>query len=58
MIGADDYSTETGLRVRLSSDVTGTTMQATAAEWELFVEQVKAGRYDNIAKKPNVPFIY
>lgn len=53
-----DYSTETGLRVRITCDTTDTTIQIPAAEWEKWVEQIKAGVFDGIAKVPKVPFIY
>lgn len=57
-IYVDDYSTETGLRVRISSGVTGTTIHIPADEWQEFLANAKAGAFDNLAHEPNVPFIY
>ena len=57
-VRVDNYSTETGLRVRITCDTTGTTIQMPADEWKLFEAQVKAGAYNDVAKEPNIPFIY
>lgn len=54
----DDYSTETGLRVRISSTSTGTTVQLTAEEWQQLMEEIKAGEHDELALQPRVPFMY
>lgn len=54
----DDYSTETGLRVRISSTSTGTTVQLTAEEWQQLMKEIKAGEHDELALQPRVPFIY
>jgi hypothetical protein len=56
MIRVSDYSTETGLRVRLECDSTSTVMQAPADDWHELVRDIKAGRYDGIATQPNIPF--
>lgn len=53
----DDYSTETGLRVRISSTTTGTTVQLTVDEWHQLVKEIKAGEYDELAMQPRVPFL-
>jgi hypothetical protein len=58
MILVSDYSTETGLRVRITCDTTATTIPMPAEEWELFAAQVKAGAYAGSAKEPKIPFIY
>lgn len=58
VIIVSDYSTETGLRVRISCDTTDTTIQIPADQWQQFLQQVKAGDFDNIAKQPRIPFIY
>jgi hypothetical protein len=58
VITVDDYSTETGLRVRMACDTTGTAIQIPADEWPSFLEEVKAGRYDELGQKPNIPFIH
>jgi hypothetical protein len=57
-IRVDDYSTNTGLRVRISSETTGTTGQFTGEEWEALVAKIKSGDLDGIAKEPWEPFIY
>ena len=54
----DDYSTETGLRVRITSHTTGTTVQLPVEEWEQLVVDIKAGRYDDIANTPKIPFVH
>lgn len=53
-----DYSTQTGLRVRITSAATGTTVQLTGEEWDLLVEQVKAGNLDGLAEEPKIPFVF
>lgn len=57
-IVVEDYSTETGLRVRITSPATGTTVQLTGDEWDQLVEGIKADRYVEFAKEPRVPFVY
>lgn len=54
----DDYSTETGLRVRIASTSTGTVVQLTADEWQQLMEEIKAGEHDELALQPRVPFLY
>jgi len=59
MILVSDYSTETGLRVRVTCDTTGTTIQMPADEFhEEFVADAKAGKFDGLAREPKIPFIY
>jgi hypothetical protein len=48
----------TGLRVRIFSSVTGTTVQLTGEEWESLVAKIKDGEFDDVAKAPWEPFIY
>lgn len=58
MIIVSDYSTETGLRVRITCDTTDTTIQIPGDEWHLFLQQAKAGDFDGMAHEPKIPFIY
>ena len=58
MILVSDYSTETGLRVRITCDTTGTTIQIPADEWKQLLIEIKAGRYDGLAEEPIIPFKY
>lgn len=58
MINIDDYSTETGLRVRISSAATGTTVQLTGDEWNQLVSDIKAGNHDGLAAEPKVPYVF
>jgi len=58
MIQVDDYSTETGLRVRLYSEACGIAFQMTAEEWHDLVARIKAGDLDGLALEPKRPFIY
>jgi hypothetical protein len=58
MIRVSDYSTETGLRVRITCDTTDTTIQMPADEWEQLATEIKAGVHNGIAKEPKIPFIY
>ena len=57
-VRVDDYSTETGLRVRMTCDTTSTAIQIPADEWWPLVADIKAGVHDEVAKEPNTPFIY
>lgn len=57
-VRVDDYSTDTGLRVRISCDTTGTTIQIPADEWRKFLIDVKEGQFEGLALKPKKPFIY
>lgn len=57
-VRVDDYSTETGLRVRIASDATGTTIHIPADEWQEFLADAKAGAFDDLAHEPKKPFIY
>lgn len=58
MVRVSDYSTETGLRVRIECDTTGTTIQIPADEWKQFLLLVKNGSYDRLADEPIIPFKY
>jgi hypothetical protein len=58
MIHVSDYSTETGLRVRITCDTTGTTIQIPADEWEQFLDDARMGKFNGLAKEPIIPFIY
>jgi hypothetical protein len=57
-VRVDDYSTMTGLRVRIGSEATGTKVQLTGEEWESLVAKIKEGVFDDMAKRPWEPFIY
>ena len=57
-VRVDDYSTETGLRVRITCDTTGTTVQIPAEEWREFLADAKANAFDALAHEPKKPFIY
>lgn len=54
----DDYSTETGRRVRVSSTDTGTTAHLTGSEWDQLVAGMSSGLYLQYATEPKVPFAY
>jgi len=58
MIIVSDYSTETGLRVRVTCDTTDTTIQIPADEWEQFLDDARTGKFNGLAKEPKIPFIY
>lgn len=58
MIRVEDYSTDTGLRVRISCDTTGTVVQMPADVWHQFVADVKLGQFDDLALEPRIPFKY
>lgn len=53
-----DYSTETGLRVRVFVPSSGLTIQMTGEEWHQLTARIKSGELDEVATKPNIPFIY
>jgi len=53
-----DYSTETGLRVRIDCDTTGTTIQMSADEWEQFLDDAQTGKFNGLAKEPKIPFVH
>ena len=57
-VRVDDYSTETGLRVRVTCDTTGTAVQIPADEWRELLADAKAGAFDDLAHEPKKPFIY
>lgn len=57
-VSVSDYSTETGLRVRMTCDTTNTTIQIPADEWKRLIQEIKDGKHDGLAEKPNIPFIY
>lgn len=57
-VRVNDYSTETGLRVRITSGATGTTIHIPADEWQEFLADAKAGAFDRLAHEPIIPFIY
>jgi hypothetical protein len=56
VITVSDYSTEQGLRVRITCDTTGTTIQIPADEWEQFLDDAQTGKFNGLAKQPKVPF--
>jgi hypothetical protein len=58
MIIVSDYSTETGLRVRIACDDTDTTIHMPADQFHKLVADAKAGKFDELAKEPRIPFIY
>lgn len=53
-----DYSTETGLRVRVECDTTGTTVNIPADEWHEFLADAKRGAFDDMAQQPRVPYVH
>lgn len=55
-IRVDDYSTETGLRVRLTC-ATGA-LQIPADLFHEFVARCKAGEFDGLAKEAKIPFVH
>lgn len=55
-VRVDDYSTETGLRVRLTCD-TGA-LQLPADVFLDFVARCKAGEFDGLAAEPKIPFVH
>lgn len=57
-VRVDDYSTDTGLRVRITCDTTGTTVQMPAEQWHQFRADVKLGQFDDLALEPRIPFKY
>lgn len=57
-VRVSDYSTETGLRVRIDCDDTGTCVQMPADQFHQLVADAKAGKFDGLAKEPKIPFIY
>lgn len=57
-IRVDDYSTETGLRVRVASTDTGTAVQLTTEEWRELVAGMSNGLYLEFAQEPKVPFTH
>ena len=57
-VRVDDYSTETGNRVRISCDTTGTTVQIPVDDWRTFLFDAKRGAFDDLAHEPKKPFIY
>lgn len=57
-VRVDDYSTETGLRVRISCDTTGTAVQMPADEFHKFLMQCTTGVFDAVATKPHIPFVH
>lgn len=58
MIIIDDYSTETGLRVRISSTTTGSVVHLVEDEWLRLKAHIEAGDCDHLAKEPKVPFVH
>ena len=58
MIEVSDYSTETGVRVRVHCTTTGTTIQIPADEWERFLDDAQTGKFNDLAKKPKVAFVH
>lgn len=57
-VRVDDYSTETGLRVRISCDTTGTAVQMPADEFHKFLMQCTTGVFDAIATEPHEAFVH
>lgn len=55
-VRVDDYSTETGLRVRLTCE-TGA-LQLPADVFHDFVARCKAGEFDKLATEPKIPFVH
>lgn len=58
MIEVMDYSTATGLRVRIFAPSSGLTIQMSGEEWHELTARVKSGELDEVATKPHEPFIY
>lgn len=55
-VRVDDYSTETGLRVRITYD-TGA-LQLPADVFHDFVARCKAGEFDGLAEAPKIPYVH
>lgn len=55
-VRVDDYSTETGLRVRLTCP-TGA-LQLPADMWHEFLDRCKAGEFDGLAQEPKIPYLH
>lgn len=58
MIQVDDYSTPTGLRVRMYSEATGIAIQMPADEFHDLIARAKAGDFDGLGVEPHEPFIH
>jgi hypothetical protein len=57
-VHVDDYSTEMGLRVRITCDTTGTCVQMPAEEFHQFLMQCRTGAFDDLALEPEIPFVH